>query len=109
MNEEFRRAVESLIEQLLRTPEYEAYARAKERVEGDEECLNKIRRFRQLSIEIQNYSDEQRIREGARIETECDRLLEDPRVMDTMEAETDLVRMYQYVISRMIEAIELED
>ena len=103
------RAVEVLIEQLLLTPEYTTYLEMKGKVEDDEECLNKIRRFRQLSDELQNLTDEQRIREAARIEAECDALCNDPRVLDFMQSEIDFVRLYQGIIGRIITEIDIED
>ena len=109
MEQTLDRAVELLIEQLLLTPEYKAYLGMRERIGDDEECLNKIRRFRQLSDELQNLSDEQRISEAARIEAESDALCNDPRVLDFMQAEIDFVRLYQGIIGRIITEIDIED
>ncbi len=109
MNEELEQAVATLIDRLLTTQEYKAYLKYKERVSGDEECLNKIRRFRELSYELQNCSDERRMSEAARIEAECDALCGDFRVLDFMQAEIDFIRLYQSVISRIIEEIDIEE
>ncbi|HAG69475.1 MAG TPA: hypothetical protein DCL38_05830 [Lachnospiraceae bacterium] len=109
MEQSLDRAVDSLIEQLLLTTEYKTYLRLKDRVGNDEQCLKKIRRFRELSYELQNLTDEQRVREAARIEAESDALCSDPRVMDFMQAELDLVRLYQDIISRIIKEIDLEE
>lgn len=109
MEQSLDRAVEALIEQLLLTTEYKTYLEMKGKIGDDEECLNKIRRFRQLSDELQNLSDEQRIREAARIEAECDDLCNDPRVLDFMQSEIDFVRLYQGIIGRIITEIDIED
>ena len=109
MEQELDRAVEALIEQLLLTPEYKTYLKEKDRVGNDEQCLNKIRRFRQLSYELQSLSDEQRVNEAARIEAESDALCSDMRVLDFMQAEVDFIRLYQGIISRIIKEIDIED
>ncbi len=109
MEQSLDRAVEVLIEQLLLTPEYKTYLGMKEKIEEDEECLNKVRRFHRLSDEIQNLTDEQRIREAARIEAESDELCSDSRVLDFMQAEIDFVRLYQGIIGRIITEIDIED
>ncbi|MCR4658372.1 MAG: YlbF family regulator [Lachnospiraceae bacterium] len=109
MNQELDMAVSSLIKSLLDTPEYRTYLQEKSRVDGDEECLNKIRRFRELSYELQNCSDEQRMHEAARIEAESDALCNDVRVLDFMQAEVDFIRLYQDIIGRIIKEIDIED
>ncbi len=109
MNEKLEKALNALIKQLLLTDEYVSYLKEKDRVGTDEECLEKIRRFRDLSEELQNLTDEQRFREGARIEAECENLCSDVRVLDFMEAEIDFVRLYQGIIHRIIKEIDIEE
>ena len=109
MDEKLEQAVNALIERLLSSEEYVTYLREKERVGSDEECLKKIRRFRQLSDELQALSDEQRVREGARIEAECDSLCSDMRVLDFVEAEMAFVRLYQGVILKITKEIDIEE
>ncbi|MCR5789830.1 MAG: YlbF family regulator [Lachnospiraceae bacterium] len=109
MNHLLDQAVEAFIEQLLLTPEYQAYLKEKDRISDDEKCLNNIRRLRQLSFDLQNLSDEQRLHEGALIERECDELCEDVRVLDFMQAETDFIRLYQEILQRILERIDIEE
>ncbi|MBQ7564530.1 MAG: YlbF family regulator [Lachnospiraceae bacterium] len=109
MDEKLEQAVKALIEQLLSTQEYVSYLKEKDRVGSDAECMDKIRRFRHLSYELQNLSDEQRVHEGARIEAECDNLCSDIRVLDFMEAEIAFVRLYQGIIHRIIKEIDIEE
>ena len=109
MDEKLEQAVNALIEQLLSTDEYVSYLKEKDRVGTDEECMEKIRKFRRLSYELQNLTDEQRVHEGARIEAECDNLCSDMRVLDFMEAEIAFVRLYQGIIRRIIKEIDIEE
>ncbi|MBQ8970770.1 MAG: YlbF family regulator [Lachnospiraceae bacterium] len=109
MDEKLEQAVNALIEQLLSTDEYVSYLKEKDRVGTDEECMEKIRKFRRLSYELQNLTDEQRVHEGAKIEAECDNLCSDMRVLDFMEAEIAFVRLYQGIIRRIIKEIDIEE
>ena len=102
-------AVDVLIEQMCATDAYKAYMEEKHRVENDESCVEKIRRYRALSEEIQNMSDEERSRDGARIEDELDKITMDARVLDYVQAEIDFARMFQKAINRITDAIDMID
>lgn len=102
-------AVDILIEQMCATDTYKAYVEEKRRVENDEGCIEKIRRYRALSEEIQNMSDDERVRDGDRIENELDQITMDARVLDYVQAEIDFARMFQKAINKITDAIDMID
>ncbi|MCR4740781.1 MAG: YlbF family regulator [Lachnospiraceae bacterium] len=106
--EELFMAADHLTDLLFKTQEYLDYLREKERVKGDVECINRIRRFRELTYEMQSIADDNRRNEKYRIEKECEELCTDKRVIDYMQAEVDFIRIYQEVIKRIINRIELD-
>ena len=102
-------AVDVLIEQMQQSEIYKEYVAQKHRVETDSECVEKIRRYRNLSQEIQNMSDEERVNSGFRIENELDEICSDGRVLDYVQAEVDFARMFQRAQQKVNDAIEMID
>ncbi|MCR5107083.1 MAG: YlbF family regulator [Lachnospiraceae bacterium] len=101
-------AVDILVERLFNTPEYQLYLHEKERVKGDEICIDKIHRYREITYELQNLSPERKFRDGKRLESELDELGRDVRVSDFLQAEVDFARIYQDIIKRILNRIELD-
>ena len=102
------RAADDLVDILFSAPEYKEYSREKERIRGDEECIGRIHRFRELTYELQCASDDHRRHEKDRIERECEALARDKRVIDYMQAEVDFIRVYQEMIKRILNRIEID-
>ncbi|MCR4924373.1 MAG: YlbF family regulator [Lachnospiraceae bacterium] len=101
------RAIEDLIKVIRNTPEYISFKQEKERINNDSECIEKIHRFRELTYDLQNASPEQRMRDEGRYMAEIDRLSTDGRVTDYMQAEVDFARLYQDVMEKILNNIEL--
>ncbi len=101
-------AVESLVKELRKTEEYRNYYSALNSIRDDSEAEAKINEIRELSIRVQNYSEEEMNRELENIERRVEEIGSDPKIEDFMLAEAEFSKLYQSIVERIIGSLDEE-
>ncbi len=102
-------AVDNLIDEMKRTEVYRQYQSQKNSIDTDPEARAKIEELRALNLKIQNTPENVDILdESERLEEKLEELCEDSRVNDFMQAELDFCRLFQDILSHLVQEIDFE-
>lgn len=101
------RALDAYIREILDSPEYGAYARARDKVKQYPELKARIDEFRRRNFEMQRCEDAALERLEA-FEREYGDFVDDPLVSEFLDAELTFCRMMQQNSNQIMEAICFE-
>lgn len=105
-NEEFMDALDALIERLKETEEFIRYKETFGSVVNDEHAMECIASIRELSMKVQDMSEDEYDRESENISARMEDLCSDSRVSDFITAEVEFSRLYQYITDSIVGALD---
>ena len=107
--EQLEAAVRNLIDVLKQTQEYQSYQENVKAIRDDVEIKSKIDELRSLNYLMQNTPEgAESVENEERLEEQFERLCEDSRVNDFMQAEIDFCRMFQDIMMQITQEIDFE-
>ena len=101
------RALDAYILEILHSPEYWAYAKARDRVKQYPELKARIDEYRRKNFEVQR-CEEAALEKLEAFEREYGDFVDDPLVSEFLDAELAFCRMMQQNGNRIMEAICFE-
>lgn len=101
--------VEDLIEAIRENPVYQDFIREKERVKKHPQLKKQIDEYRQRNFELQSLTQNDELFDKIeQFQKEYEEFLENPLVMDFLEAEVAFCRLIQDITGRMVQAIDFD-
>ncbi len=98
-----------LAQLILESEEYNNYIEAKNRLVQNVEISERVSRFRKLNFELQNGENtEQMMERLMKLSQEYQQELEEPVVIEYLNAELRLCKMMQNVNEMLVEKIEMD-
>jgi cell fate (sporulation/competence/biofilm development) regulator YlbF (YheA/YmcA/DUF963 family) len=105
-NEKLMDALDALIGQLKETEEFIKYKDTFSKVVNDEHAMECIASIRELSMRVQDMSEDEYDRESENISARMEDLCADSRVSDFITAEVEFSRLYQYITDSIVSALD---
>ena len=106
INDALRKALDNLIDEIMKTEEYKNYRESSEEVKDDNDALDRIERVRELSIRVQEMSEDEYNRESENVSTRMEELCENPKVSRYIQSEVEFSKVYQYITERIISIVD---
>lgn len=108
MGKSFSEAVQDLCDVIVSTDVYKNYVEKRETVVKNPDVKEKVDRIRQLNFQLQTENNSDVAREELeKLEAIYDELSEDRRVFDYIQAESEIVNLYQEANKRILDKLEL--
>jgi cell fate (sporulation/competence/biofilm development) regulator YlbF (YheA/YmcA/DUF963 family) len=99
---------DNLLEAINNSEEYLNYKKALERLKLEGDLINHVNEFRRRRFMFQTSSSEDTFENNQRLDTEYDWLLQNPVVMEFLNAEFGYYRMLRHIKSKMRKKIDLD-
>lgn len=107
MSNKITEVVNELVEVIENSEQFQTYMKQKEVVAGDSDLHSKIDEIRRLNFQLQTEKDSNAAYdEQDNLERRFEELSVDKRVYDYIQAETDIVRIYQEVNQKILDLIQ---